>query len=244
MNGIVLLRLIVFLSVFGVHSLIIAIGILNKPPKQSNASEYQKIKLTFISQKKPEKINSSYIRKDVEEKVKANNRKIKKKIEPLMKKKIKKTPKLIVTKKKIEELVKKKQPTNDKELPVEIIEKSFLKKNFDKASTSRPKVSNQIYNLPLKKIKTRAKIGGNLSACKPNYPRSSRRRGEEGTVILRFLINERGKAERAEIKESSGFNRLDNAAKKGLFSCKFVPASENGVFVKDWAVIPYVFQLK
>ena len=46
----------------------------------------------------------------------------------------------------------------------------------------------------------------------PAYPRMSRRMGEQGTVLLRVFISAEGRAEKAEIRTSSGYARLDEAA--------------------------------
>ena len=46
----------------------------------------------------------------------------------------------------------------------------------------------------------------------PAYPRMSRRMGEQGTVLLRVFISAEGRAEKADIRTSSGYARLDEAA--------------------------------
>ena len=46
----------------------------------------------------------------------------------------------------------------------------------------------------------------------PAYPRASRRLGEQGTVIVRVFISTQGLPEKAEVRTSSGFVRLDQAA--------------------------------
>src|SRR5690606_36947894 len=48
----------------------------------------------------------------------------------------------------------------------------------------------------------------------PQYPALSRRVGEEGTVVLRVLVNERGLPERVEVQTSSDSSRLDDAARQ------------------------------
>jgi TonB family protein len=200
--------------------------------------------LKFISQpKKTEEIEVSKIIKTQFKteplKIKQKPKPFKKKIKPVKKEKIEKKPLEIKKQINDQEFILEKH----KEIK-EVNEKENLLVGNSKQIKSTPEAFSKREDLSKKNVKTRARIGSNLTQCKPNYPRTSKRRGEQGTVILRFLINENGKAEKAEIKETSGYERLDDAAKAGLFSCRFVPASENGVFIKDWAVIPYVFQLK
>ncbi len=61
------------------------------------------------------------------------------------------------------------------------------------------------------------------------YPSMSKRLGEEGAVTLLLTLGEDGRVTDASIKESSGFERLDNAAladaKKGW---RFLPGTVNG----------------
>ncbi|MES3002374.1 MAG: TonB family protein, partial [Pseudomonadota bacterium] len=51
-----------------------------------------------------------------------------------------------------------------------------------------------------------------LQNPKPVYPPISKRMGEQGKVVVRVLIGADGNAQKAEIRQSSGFDRLDQAA--------------------------------
>ena len=77
--------------------------------------------------------------------------------------------------------------------------------------------------------------------CTPKYPRMSRKRGERGRVLVRVFINRDGSSEKVEIEQSSGFNRLDQAAMSSAKKCRFIPAKRNGKPVKTLATIPYTF---
>lgn len=77
----------------------------------------------------------------------------------------------------------------------------------------------------------------------PDYPPTSRRLGEEGKVMLRVFINEKGRAERAEIQKSSGFPRLDDAARQAAMRAVFKPYIEDGKPLAVFAIIPIRFQL-
>lgn len=67
-----------------------------------------------------------------------------------------------------------------------------------------------------------------LQAPQAEYPPLARRMGEEGKVTLRVLVNEKGRAEKVEIQKSSGFNRLDEAARIALMRALFKPYIEDG----------------
>ena len=77
----------------------------------------------------------------------------------------------------------------------------------------------------------------------PAYPASSKRLGETGTVLLRVLVDERGRAESVDVATSSGFERLDRAAIDAVRRWKFVPARQGDRAVKAAVIVPLEFQL-
>ena len=60
----------------------------------------------------------------------------------------------------------------------------------------------------------------------PRYPKLSKRLREEGTVLLQLLINKNGTVSDVEIKTSSGYPRLDQAAIKAVKRWRYTPASQ------------------
>ena len=82
------------------------------------------------------------------------------------------------------------------------------------------------------------------SCDKPEYPPASRRANETGTVLLSFLIDESGKIVESKVERSSGYRRLDEAARAGLELCKFRPATVDGKPTRAWARIEYVWTLE
>lgn len=68
-----------------------------------------------------------------------------------------------------------------------------------------------------------------LQNPKPVYPAMSRRLGEQGKVIVSVLVGIDGLPKSARIKQSSGFDRLDEAAREYIMRCRFVPGKVNGV---------------
>ena len=82
-----------------------------------------------------------------------------------------------------------------------------------------------------------------LQAPQPEYPLLSRRKGEEGKVVLRALINLKGRPEQVEIQTSSGSVRLDEAARQAVSRAVFKPHLEDGKPVMVYAIVPIKFQL-
>ena len=78
---------------------------------------------------------------------------------------------------------------------------------------------------------------------KPNYPENARRKGREGTVLLRVLVNEEGQAKTIEINKSSGDDSLDRAAREAIQRWRFIPARYGQKAVESWIRIPVDFRL-
>lgn len=87
-----------------------------------------------------------------------------------------------------------------------------------------------------------AQVDSNACA-KPEYPLSSLRNQEEGTVNLAMLIGVDGKVLETKVEKSSGSKALDRAAIAGLSLCKFTAGSIDGVPEKSWAKLQYVWNI-
>lgn len=83
-----------------------------------------------------------------------------------------------------------------------------------------------------------------LQNPKPVYPPMSRRLGEEGKVILRVRVSAAGTAQEVEIKQGSGFSRLDAAARDAVSRWRFVPAKRGDEAVESWVAVPIQFALE
>lgn len=83
-----------------------------------------------------------------------------------------------------------------------------------------------------------------LSNPKPVYPSASRRLGEEGKVVLRVRVSAAGTAAAIEIRQSSGYDRLDDSARAAVEHWRFVPAKRGGEPIESWVLVPIVFSLQ
>jgi protein TonB len=83
-----------------------------------------------------------------------------------------------------------------------------------------------------------------LNNPRPSYPALSRRLGEQGKVVVRVLIGVDGKAQQAEIRSSSGYDRLDQAALATVRSWRYVPGTRGGVPEAMWFNVPINFVLE
>lgn len=82
------------------------------------------------------------------------------------------------------------------------------------------------------------------NCSKPDYPPASLRAQEAGLVVLQFLIGADGTAIDSKVDKTSGYRRLDEAARKALSLCKFTPGTEDGKPVQSWARIEYLWKIE
>lgn len=83
-----------------------------------------------------------------------------------------------------------------------------------------------------------------LQNPKPAYPPLSKRLGEQGKVVVRVLIGADGVPQKAEIRQSSGFDRLDQAALITVLKWRYVPGKRGGVAEEMWFNVPINFVLE
>ena len=84
-----------------------------------------------------------------------------------------------------------------------------------------------------------------FSSCEsPEYPPSSKRNDERGTVTIAFLIGVDGRVADSRIEKTSKYPALDRAARKALSLCHFKPGTVDGQPVQSWTSVAYVWTIK
>ena len=84
-----------------------------------------------------------------------------------------------------------------------------------------------------------------IKSYQPAYPSAERNAGIEGTVVIRFLIDQNGNVEDVTLINSSGNANLDNAAVSAGYKWRFSPAKNNGGSpVRCYASIPITFKIR
>ncbi len=78
----------------------------------------------------------------------------------------------------------------------------------------------------------------------PDYPAEARRKHQEGTVILRVIIEPDGRVAGATVARSSGFELLDRAALDAARVWRFLPARDGDAAVRCTADLPVEFVLR
>jgi periplasmic protein TonB len=83
-----------------------------------------------------------------------------------------------------------------------------------------------------------------LQNPKPTYPAMSKRLNEQGKVMVRVLIGADGLPQKAELRQSSGFERLDQSAMTTVMQWRYVPGKRDGMAEAMWFVVPITFVLE
>ncbi len=86
-------------------------------------------------------------------------------------------------------------------------------------------------------------INARRNCPEPEYPALSLRLGEKGTVMLAFLIDTEGRVKESKIQETSGYPRLDEAARRALSRCRFIPGTVDGRAEESWANLRYTWKI-
>lgn len=83
-----------------------------------------------------------------------------------------------------------------------------------------------------------------LNNPKAPYPKLSIRLNEQGSVLLRILVEADGKPSQVVVARSSGYDRLDQSALETVRRLwRFVPRKENGIPVPSWINTTIRFEL-
>jgi protein TonB len=78
----------------------------------------------------------------------------------------------------------------------------------------------------------------------PVYPAEAARAAEAGTVVLLVTVAPDGSAEKIEISSSSGYERLDRAAREAVSHWHFTPGQQDGIAVQSLYPVKINFALR
>lgn len=140
---------------------------------------------------------------------------------------------------------KKRQPPKAKPLP-----KAPPSERAVQAPVSEPEVVKPVKTAPAKAkpaaapaIQPPSAEAQGLQNRAPKYPQLSRKKKEQGTVLLKLLVKADGTVGNINVAKSSGFSRLDQAALQAVKHWRFVPAKQQGKAIDFWYEMPMTFEL-
>lgn len=78
----------------------------------------------------------------------------------------------------------------------------------------------------------------------PQYPKTARQRGYQGTALLEVLVDRLGRPAELRILSSSGYQLLDQAALAAVRGWSFSPALQGAEPIDMWVRVPISFKLQ
>ena len=76
-----------------------------------------------------------------------------------------------------------------------------------------------------------------------DYPTWLQDKGVQGTVVMQVRVTYSGRPTDVKFVQSTGNSDLDLAAENGVMNWHYIPASEDGEPVTDWATVRIDFKL-
>lgn len=150
----------------------------------------------------------------------------------------------------VEKTPPKQAPKPDYVPPVEVPRPAANNNSIAQFSNTPAPVSPKPVEVPAPvvvaqpPVRTPAVINASSSCETPEYPSQSRRLQESGTVQLRFYVGTDGKVIESTVEKSSGYKRLDEAARLALSKCQFKPGTVDGKPEASWANLRYIWKLE
>jgi len=138
------------------------------------------------------------------------------------------------------------QPDNGEPLPAPEPDKNPPSVKTEPEHSEEP-AGNRAADTAEKEANTDPGVDGHVYPgpnMRPEYPRGSRLRGEQGTVRIRVNVDATGRALDVAILESSGYAQLDNAAVKDARKTSYVPAVRKGKPAGGIIVLSFEFRLE
>ena len=141
------------------------------------------------------------------------------------------------------ELQGRGRPCSNEDDPARGMSRAHHWRRGDPASRSKDQLvpaSNQ----PISNLKPQITDPAPKNRIRPVYPRSARRRGYEGKVVISARISATGVVGNVAVVESSGYLTLDEAAVKAVREAEFEPACCDGTPIERDISLVIEFRIK
>lgn len=126
--------------------------------------------------------------------------------------------------------------------PVEAIQPEMQKQEIVKEEIVEKAIEPDISSVESQGAISGAKPINHVNPA-PLYPRVAKRRGWEGKVILKVFVKKDGTPGNIEVRDSSGYKILDDAAVDTVVDWQFEPAQSKFGNISTWITIPIHFKL-
>ena len=209
--------LIAAIFALGIHIFLFSLNPFRPTTPPRLAGEKKVIEVSLVKPPEPPKPKP----KKVVKKIKVKPRKLPVP-EPIVKEEVKKPP--------------EKEETEDE---VDFIQEEVETREVEEVVETEPESNTA----NIKAVITTA-IPDYRENPKPYYPRIARRRGYQGTVVLRVEVLANGRVGRVELEKSSGYSSLDNSALKSVKDWRFIPGRRGNTLITMWVNVPIIFRLE
>ena len=120
-------------------------------------------------------------------------------------------------------------------------EKTTKDSDLVKEKTSEAKQDGALASAPVSMPNSDA---SELNNPKPPYPAISRKLREQGLVLLKACIGANGSLESLDLKQGSGYSRLDQVALQTVKQWRFIPAKKGNTPIPMCYELPVKFILE
>ena len=135
-------------------------------------------------------------------------------------------------------------PNINSSVPVQVATAPATETTISPPAPAAPSAPQAVAPTVVPKLELPSTNADYLNNPRPPYPPLSKRLGEQGKVVLRVYIETNGTASQAEVRTSSGYDRLDQTALKTVLQWRYVPGKRNGVPEAMWFNVPINFVLE
>ena len=105
---------------------------------------------------------------------------------------------------------------------------------------ARPQPAAERSRFSLGEVDAHPRLVGRVN---PTYPFRAKRRGVEGKVVLRFLVDKQGRVRELSVEQAEPAGVFEESALKAVRQWRFEPGEKDGKPVSTWVQVPIRFEL-
>ena len=108
------------------------------------------------------------------------------------------------------------------------------------APSSGPQPAAEPVGYPLSQVDTQPRLQRKVN---PSYPYRAKRRGVEGRVVVKFLVDKQGRVSQVSLVRAEPEGVFEESALQAVRKWRFKPGKKDGEPVPTWVSVPIRFEL-
>jgi len=126
------------------------------------------------------------------------------------------------------------------------VKKTARPKPLPKTAASAPPIAQAAPIAPTspKVIPLTTQVSLHGKRVSPIYPKRALRMRQEGTVMLKVLVDKQGDQKEIQVSRSSRFPMLDRAALEAVKQWRFRSTMQDGTTILSWVQVPVEFRIR